>query len=159
MVTETHIQLVKQHSFLTGLPEEYVERLLSLGMLARFRPEQFIFREGDQSSFFYVLLSGTIALEVTTPGRTLRIQTLGPGDELGWTSLLSSIEKQFQARALEHSEAIAFDGAVLRKACEDDPAFGYRIMRRMLRLVAGRLQATRLHLVDMYSPKSAKGVK
>jgi CRP/FNR family transcriptional regulator, cyclic AMP receptor protein len=158
-VTDTHIQLAKQHSFLAGLPEEYVERLLSLGMLAHFRPEQFIFREGDQSSFFYVVISGTVALEVTTPGRTLRIQTLGPGDELGWTSLLSSVEKQFQARALEHAEAIAFDGALLRQACEDDPAFGYRVMRRVVRLVAGRLQATRLQLVDMYSHKSAREVK
>jgi CRP-like cAMP-binding protein len=102
------------------------------------------------------LLSGKVALETNTPGRTVRIVTLGPGEELGWSSLTPSHSKQFQARALEETEALAFDGARLQHACEEDCRFGYTLMTAMLRVVANRLQSTRLQLLDMYSPVAAK---
>ena len=40
----------------------------------------------------------------------------------------------------------------LLKACQDDPAFGFALMYRMLGVVSERLQATRLQVHDMYSP-------
>ena len=155
-MTDEHRELIRTHSFTAGLSPEYVDRLLSMGLVAKFRPEQIIFREGDVSSFFYIIIEGTIALEVTTPGRTIRILTLGAGDELGWSSFLSTVGKQFQARSLDDVVAIAFDSARVLQASDEDPAFGYAMMRRILPMVSERLQATRFQLVDMYSPKSAR---
>ena len=60
--------------------------------------------------------------------------------------------KHFQARALERTAALAFDGAALLKACREDPSFGFALMYRMLGVVSERLQGTRLQLLDMYSP-------
>jgi CRP-like cAMP-binding protein len=106
---------------------------------------------------FYLLLSGKIALEASAPGRVVRIQTLGEGDELGWSSFLSDAGgKQFQARSIEPARALAFDGARLRQAFEQDPAFGLALMQRLLRVVAERLQATRVQLLDLYAPRGTK---
>jgi CRP-like cAMP-binding protein len=116
-----------------------------------FRRDELIFRQHDESSLFYLLLEGRVALEVAMPGRTLRIQTVGPGEELGWSSMLTPVKKQFQARSLEAVRALAFDGARLRAACDADSALGYDLMRRVLGVVADRLQNTRLQLIDMYS--------
>ena len=60
--------------------------------------------------------------------------------------------KHFQARVLERADALAFDGGELLAACKDDPQFGFVFMHRLLGVVAERLQATRLQVLDMYSP-------
>jgi len=119
---------------------------------ARFERDQIIFREGDECHEFYLLISGLVALEIDTPDHILRVQTLSAGDELGWSALLMGAGKYFQARALERVDALALDGGELLAACKEDPQFGYALMRRLLGVVAGRLQATRLQLLDMHSP-------
>ena len=101
-------------------------------------------------------MTGLVALEIAAPGHTFRVQTLFAGDELGWSALLMGSGKHFQARALERVEALAFEGADLLAACRDDPLFGFALMQRLLGVVAERLQATRLQLLDTYSPVAAR---
>jgi hypothetical protein len=53
-------------------------------------------------------------------------------------------------------DALAFEGTELLDACRDDTLFGFTLMQRLLGVVAERLQATRLQLLDMYSPVAAR---
>ncbi len=156
MEAKTFTEILGDHPFVAGLKPSYIQKMASLALEVQFGRDEIIFREGDASSLFYLLLSGKVALEVSAPGRILRIQTLGEGDELGWSSLLGSAGKQFQARSLEPVRALAFDGARLRHACEQDPGFGFALLERVLKVVAERLQATRLQMVDMYAPRGVK---
>jgi CRP/FNR family cyclic AMP-dependent transcriptional regulator len=156
MKTENFLDLLRGHPFLKELQPAHIEKLAELAQEARFERDQVIFREHDESSFFYLIASGKVALEVTALGRTLRVQTLQDGEELGWSSVLQSEGKHFQARALGSVRALVFDGARLREACEQDHSFGYALMRRLLGVVAARLQATRIQLLDMYSPPGVK---
>jgi CRP/FNR family cyclic AMP-dependent transcriptional regulator len=156
MESKTLTEVLRDHPFLEGLKPNHIQRMAEVAMEVQFTRDQVIFRVGDESGLFYLLLSGRVAVEVSAPGRVVRVQTLGEGDELGWSSLLGQSGKTFQARALEPALAVAFDGARVRHACEQDPAFGYQIMRRVLRVVAERLQATRLQLLDMYAPGGSK---
>jgi CRP/FNR family transcriptional regulator, cyclic AMP receptor protein len=158
MTMENLADTLRTHRFVEGFKPEYIEKLASLAGLVRFEKNAVVFREGDESSFFYLLLSGSVVLEVATAGRVLRVQTLGKGEELGWSSMLPSTSKHFQARAQEPVTALVFDGARLRAACDDDCGFGYTMMRRTLKVVSARLKATRMQLLDMYSPvKGATG--
>ncbi len=157
METKILLETLRTHPFLEGFRPEDIENLAGMAFQVRFDTDQVIFREGDESSFFYLVVEGKIALETHAPGRTLRIQTLGPGDELGWSSVLSPVRKQFQARCLEPVKALAFDGARLLEACNNDCTFGLNLMRRVLGIVAERLQATRVQLLDLYQkPAGAK---
>jgi CRP/FNR family cyclic AMP-dependent transcriptional regulator len=138
--------------FFQGLTPAHQKRLAEFAHEVRFERDQVVFREGDASTSFYLVLSGRVALEVTAMGRALRVVTLDEGEEFGWSSLMPSQSKQLQARALDAVRALAFDGPKLRQACEDDPVFGYEIMKRLLSVVSERLQAMRVQLFDMYSP-------
>ncbi len=144
------------HPFVRGLPPHQIEKLAAMATEVRYQDDQIIFRQADVSSLFCLVVSGKIGLEVNAPGRTLRIQTVGEGETLGWSSVLGGRDKQFQARALGAVRALAFDGAQLREACDGDCSLGYAIMQRLLRVVADRLQALRLQLVDIYTPPGAK---
>jgi CRP-like cAMP-binding protein len=147
------VEIIKSHPFAEGFWPDHVARLGAMGSEIRFRPGEVIFHEGDHSSFFYLLVSGNVALEVLSPGRPVRVATLYAGEVLGWSSVTGEADgKQFQARALEDVHAIAFDGARLRHACEEDYALGFWFMRAILKVMSGRLHAIRAQLVDSYSP-------
>lgn len=145
-------EILGGHPFLKEFQPQHVDKLAELAQNAQFERDQIIFRERDASSFFYLIVSGKVALEVTALGRTLRVQTISDGEALGWSSVLPSEGKYFQARAMGAVRALVFDGARLREACEQDYSLGYAFMERLLWLVATRLQATRVQLLDMYSP-------
>jgi CRP-like cAMP-binding protein len=147
------VDIIKSHPFAEGFWPDHVARLGAMGSEIQFRPGEVIFHEGDHSSFFYLLISGNVALEVLSPGRPVRVATLYAGEVLGWSSVTGETGgKQFQARALEDVRAIAFDGARLRHACEEDYAFGFWFMRAILKVMSARLHAIRSQLVDSYSP-------
>ena len=152
MIGATLQALLRKHSFVEAFDPAHVDKLAGFAKEVHFGRDHVVFHEGDECSDFYLIVKGMIALEIEEPGQTLRVQTLMAGDELGWSALLMSEGKHFQARALEPVDALAFDGPKLLEACKADPAFGFAFMYRLLGVVAGRLQHTRLQLHDMYSP-------
>ena len=152
MIDKALQEALKAHDFVEAFEPAHIDKLAALARPVTFERDQVIFHEGDECDDFFIILKGLIALEVEEPGHTLRVQTLAEGDELGWSALLSASGKYFQARALERSEALAFDGPTLIAECKRDPAFGFGFMQRLLGVVAARLQRTRLQVHDMYSP-------
>ena len=155
-MTEAILSTLQRHPFIEEFQPAHVARLAEVVTRVRFDRDQIIFRENDECGEFYLIVSGLVALEIVAPGHTLRVQTLGAGDELGWSALLMGRRKHFQARALERVDALAFDGGELLAACKQDPSFGFVLMHRLLSVVSERLQATRLQLHDMYSPQAAR---
>ncbi len=151
MSTESLVTLLGKQPFVQGFQPHQVETLATLAKRVRFEPNQVLFREGDECSEFYLILSGRVALEIAPPGQTFRVDTLSSGDELGWSSLLER-GRQFQARARDTVEALVFEAAALRAMCEADTSFGYVLMLRLLGVVAERLQVTRLQVLDTFWP-------
>lgn len=152
MIDQALQALLRKHPFVEAFEPAHVDRLAALARPVAFERDQVVFHEGDECHDFFIILKGMVALEVEEPGSTLRVQTLSAGDELGWSALLMASGKYFQARALEKTDALAFNAPDLLAACHKDPAFGFAFLYRLLGVVAGRLQATRLQVHDMYSP-------
>jgi CRP-like cAMP-binding protein len=141
-----------QHPFSKEFKAHQIDRLATLAREVRFSPDQVIFREGEENDEFFLTVTGRVALEMVVGDKVLRIQTLGDGDEFGWSALIMGTAKQFQARALEPVAALAFHGAKLLEACREDADFGFGLMHKLMGIVAERLHATRLQLIDTYSP-------
>ena len=157
MTLETSTQtLLARHPFTHGMGGPAIEKLAALARTVGFTRNQVIFREGDDIHDFFLLTAGRVALEIVSDGVPHRVHTLSAGDELGWSAVLMGQGKYFQARALEQVDALAFDGGELLALCERDPAFGFKLMHRLLAVVAERLQATRLQLLDTYWPVAHK---
>ena len=144
--------MLEQHPFVRAFAPEHVTRLAALAKAVHFDRDEVIFQEGDENADFFLLVKGMVAIEVDAPEHVLRVQTLFEGDEFGWSAVLTGRGKHFQARALEPSDALAFGGAQLLEAFDQDPAFGLAFVMRLLGVVSERLQGTRLQLHDMYSP-------
>jgi len=146
--------LLNKYPFTEDLRPEDVQKLLGLAREVSFHKNQVIFREGDECDVFYVLTVGSVILEMPVSSCVLGIETLGPGDEFGWSTLLMQHCRHFQARARQPVSALAFDGAALIQAFREDPVFGFGFLWGLLRVVSRRLQATRMRLVDAYAPRA-----
>ena len=75
-------------------------------------------------------------------------------DVVGWSWLVPPYRWLFDARATEETSAIAFDGACLRGKCEADPAIGYALLQRVVRVMSDRLQSARVRLLDLYGVRA-----
>ena len=151
-MTQNLLQELQKHPFVGDFKPEQVARLAEIATQVRFESGQVIFHEGEAFGVFYLLSEGMVALELEMPEHVMRVQTLYPGDEFNWSALLPNAGKYFQARALMPATALAFNADDLRKSFKVDPEFGLDFMVRLLSVVAERLRATRVQLVDMYSP-------
>ena len=151
METDDLTGLLRQHPFLAGISDEHMQTLVGCASNVRFPEGAYIIREGELANKFYLIRSGRVALEIDVAGRgSLRIQTTGPGEILGWSWLISPYRWHFSGVAVLETRAIALDGECLRNKCERDPAFGYDMLQRLAQVMESRLEATRLQLIDMY---------
>ena len=148
------LDLLAEHSFFSDLAREDLEFIATCGRNVAFRAGTQIAREGDPADAFYVIRKGRAAIEMYAPGRgSLRVQTVGEGDILGWSWLIPPHHWVFDVRALEDVRAIALDGRCLRDKCDANHEVGYQLMRRFAQILTRRLQATRIQLLDLYSDK------
>lgn len=120
-----------------------------------FPPGATIFTDAQPAHGCWVISSGQIALGTDVPGRGLVIvQTLGPGEVLGWSWLVPPYQWHFTATASTEVSALEFDTARLRGIADSDPAFGYPLSLGLFEIVVARLQHTRSRLLDLYgSPR------
>lgn len=151
MANEQTLATLHQVEFLHTLQPEVLEKVASIAQVLQFDDGAVIFRQGAPAVNVYLVVRGTVALEICSSGvGCKRILTVGPGELLGWSPVLQQERLTATARALESTECIALDGPQLRALCEHDPQFGYQFMQRAALALAKRLSATRLQLIDVY---------
>lgn len=150
-MTEIQALVDTQAFFRDFSPEE--RRMLAQGAALRdFATRELICREGAPANRFHLLLSGRVAIQVMTPTRgPVTIETLEPGEILGWSWLVPPHTWRFDVQATEPVRALEFDGPHIREFFERNAAFGYRLLRAFVPLIVDRLQATRLQLLDLYN--------
>lgn len=141
--------LIAQQPFFKGLNPHQLQLLTDSALEMKFEPEQTIFAEGSPANRFYLILEGKVALEseLSERGNTILIQTLGPGEDLGWSWLFPPHSLHFSARALETTRTIFFYGTRLREQCEQDHELGYQLMKRISDVATQRLGATQRRLI------------
>ena len=138
------------HAFLNGLSERH--RMLLASGVRPFTagPGELLAREGETAKSFYLIDAGHVALALHTPARgVVPIQTVGPGEIVGWSWLVPPHRWQFDCRAVDQVEGLAFDAEWLREKCEQDQDLGYQLLKQLVSVIANRLAATRLKLLDI----------
>ncbi len=152
---ETLEPLLAQHPFLKDMDTNHLKLLVGCASNVRFNTGQYLFREGEEANQFYMIRQGKVAVEIFAAERgPIIIQTIGDGDVLGWSWLIPPYRWRFGARALELTRAIVLDGKCLRTKSEEDHNLGYELLKRFSNIIAERLEATRLQLLDVYSTRS-----
>ena len=148
-MTPTLNQILHNHRFVQGLSEAQIARLLSVASEVTFKEDEVILIEGQLSAAFYLVISGSVAIELRTPRYVICVEALGPGKAFGWSALLDHQDTLFQVRARENTTVLCLGGAALKSLCRTDPDLGIEILQRTLQVVAGRVKATEIRFAEM----------
>lgn len=148
---ETLEPLLASHPFLKGLEPDHLKLIVGCASNMVFNPGDYLAHEGQDADLFYFIREGKVVVEIYSPLHgPIVIQTLTGGEILGWSWLVPPYHWRFDARAVEQTRAIVMDGKCLREKCEKDHDLGYELMKRFAEIIADRIEATRLQLMDIY---------
>ena len=148
--------IIEELSFSSVLPPGVLDHLSVESTVQKVSAGTVVFREGSHHDNLYLVRSGKLGLDMNVPGRgAVRILTLGPGEMVGWSSLLDQGRMTACAVALEDVEVVVAPSHKLREICESNHEFGFHLMRQMAGALSKRLVATRLQLLDLFADTPA----
>ncbi|MEU1571321.1 cyclic nucleotide-binding domain-containing protein [Streptomyces collinus] len=129
---------------------------MSLAREVSFAIDERIFNEGAKADHFWIIHTGTVALDVHVPGRRAAvIETLGAGELLGWSWLVPPHHWHLGAQATSPVRAYEFDAAAVSELCGKDPELRQELLAYVAAVIAGRLRSARVRLLDLYAPYGA----
>jgi CRP-like cAMP-binding protein len=138
------------HDFLRRLGDRYLMLLASGAKPFTAAAGEYVAREGQPAKAFYLIQSGHVEIGAHTAKCGVAVvQTVGPGDVVGWSWILPPYRWQFDARAVDTVGGVAFDAEWLREKCERDHELGYHLLTQLLAVIAGRLGSTWRQLAEM----------
>jgi CRP/FNR family transcriptional regulator, cyclic AMP receptor protein len=145
------LETLKNIQFLRDFSDDHLQHLASLAEIKEFPAGSVVFREGQPCSSVYLVVRGDITLELKVPTRgTMQFQTAGSGELLGWTPVLGLGSMTATASVQAPSTLLLLNAAQIQAFCAHDLSFGFAFMQRIAQVLASRLSATRLLLMDLY---------
>lgn len=148
MTAEDVADLLRTSPLFADLDATSLLALACYGDEARFDTDALLARDGWPADRFYVLLEGTVSLDMHEPGADpVPIERLTVPDVVGWSWLMPPFRWHFDVRAVTPVRTIAIEAEALRVAMVENASFGYALMTRFARVLLQRLQATRLRLI------------
>lgn len=146
-------EFLSAHEFFSGLSEDARIFLCECSSPCEIPKGHILFRQGEKADTFYVVRQGHISVQMPAiMGPALEIQALGKNQVLGWSWLISPYKWTFQALAEEDSVLLKFDGTAILARCEQEPKFGYELLKKFAGLMSIRLEAARQKMMDEWNP-------
>lgn len=127
------------------LNDSMLEMLLPHIERVRFGEREYVFKQGDIASTFYMLQRGKVLLEQRISDKiSVSIEAIRPGYSLGWSAMLPYGVEPYtyyssDAICTEPSDLLAIKGEDFNNLMEEDHQMGFIIYRRLLRVINRRL--------------------
>jgi len=138
---------------LRGLGEPHLQKLAAMAQPQECPEGAILFKQGDDSPFIFILLTGEVALEVKAGDRdTAAIYAANRGELLGWSPVLGRRAMTATARAKTPCRLAALDVGQVAELVRQDPHFGVDFLKHIGLIVSDRLRATRQCLAAASGP-------
>lgn len=154
-------EVLRRYPFFSRLSMDQITALAKLATEKTVETDYFFFREDEESSNFYLLLEGAVAIVFELPERDVEhkisdqftrklqtrdvvVSTVGPGDVFGWSGLVPPHKATAGAKAVAPCRVVSFDCIELLKEFEKDCAFGYLMTQKAAQVISERLRDVRI---------------
>jgi CRP-like cAMP-binding protein len=151
MNQHTSPEFAAMHSFFWDFTLEQRAVLAERAEAFEAAPDDLLTHEGKPAEAFYLINSGHVAIELHRPGLVpARIQSVGPGEAVGWSWLFPPYRWEFDARVIEAVKGVRYRAEWLREKCAADAGLAAVMYKKVAGMIAARLTSTRLQLLDLY---------
>jgi thioredoxin reductase (NADPH) len=157
-VSDELVETPDQDGAFPRLSEEQIERLARVGERRPTQPGDVLFREGDPSYDFVVVLAGLVQTVEESPDGERPIAVHGPGRFLGDLNLLTGGGPFFTAIVREAGEVLVVPPEALREVLTEDAELADLVVRGYLarRALFVRLGVGTKLIGSRYSPDSRR---
>jgi len=143
---------LKKVEFLRELSEQHFNQIAKIATLKECEPGAVVFRQGECSPSFFIVLDGKISLRFRGPGKkSVEISTVGPGELLGWSPVLGRQAMSATAKAVTRSRLAVLDVKRVLDLCEHNARFGVAFLVQVGLVMSERLWAARRSLARALS--------
>ncbi len=133
--------LLKKIGFLKNLPDAMLEKVGAIARLETFDKESVLFRQNQDKTHFYMLVSGKIFLNCgLASGKSLTLDEVSPGRTVGVSSLLGIYPSTFTAICAEPSSTITVSGEDMRRLFLEDFETGHALMLKVVEIFRSRMR-------------------
>jgi CRP-like cAMP-binding protein len=153
-MSDETFEALKRSDVYAGLSDEQLKAVLALAEERSYAEGVTIVEEDSRAEACFFLTSGRVDIEVrgSYAGRgPQRLATLKRGEMFGELSLVDGFLRSATARAADPVTALVFENVKLEAFMQADPAAGYRIMRNVANVLAGRMRTMNMKLRNALS--------
>ena len=141
---------LRRFSHCAGCPDDVLRAMAIIAANHSFKAGERIFSEGGNSTHLMFLEDGEVNVVYRLgDDREVVVDTLVPGDTLSWSAVVEPHVLSATAIGKRDGRLIQVEAESLRRLCEANPAYGYRLMSEIARVLRARLIATRVQLAAM----------
>ena len=134
-----------------GLNEKQLYEVFHRLEHVQYREGEFIFHQGDEPSYIYIILSGRVRIVADADGTPLELIDLGAGQCIGETAVIGVQRHSAGAIAMEDTELIALSRETLLALFDTDKELFGLLMLNLAREAARRLHSTEETLLHYFS--------
>ncbi|HZE38334.1 MAG TPA: cyclic nucleotide-binding domain-containing protein [Stackebrandtia sp.] len=131
--------------FFSTLTDEELSLVGATGREVTYQAGQRLFHEGTHARGCWVIERGLVDID----DGTVVVDSLGPGDVIGWSWLLPPHLWHFGAVTVSDVSAVYLDTDRLSRFLDSEPELGYRFVKKVCEVLLRRLQAARRRSVLM----------
>ncbi len=151
-------RILSEHKFFNTFSPEHIALIAGCAENVVFRPGEYLFRQGQPADHLYLIREGLVSLELSAAGKgTVVLTTAGRGEVVGWSWIVAPHRWRYSGKATKVTRAISLRGDCIKGKCEKDYELGYRFLNSVVGVLAHRLEAARIQLLDIYGTETRKG--
>ena len=108
-----------------------------------YKPDEYLFREGNPGSGMFIIKNGSISIERTSKsGEIMHLAILSSGDFVGELALLDDSPRSASARCKMNTTIVAFFRQDFFNLIAREPSLGSKILKELAIMIGDRLKET-----------------
>jgi CRP/FNR family cyclic AMP-dependent transcriptional regulator len=124
----------------THLLDEELDAILEFASVYEFQPGESIIEQREIGQNMYLLVSGTVSVEVDNSGKPVYIASLGPGEIFGEAGLFSNTERTASIIAQDNVQLIQINRQGFLKSINKRPKAAVKFMFMIIFGLLGKLK-------------------
>ncbi|HMG75578.1 MAG TPA: cyclic nucleotide-binding domain-containing protein [Pyrinomonadaceae bacterium] len=132
-MTQQYAELITGFPLFKGFTVNGTQRLVDAGEVKESAAGDVLLKEGDNSDFVLLVLSGKLEVFVERDGQKLVLTEANPGTILGELAMLCGLPRSASVQAKENSAVLEWPDEAFRTLLLRDPSLSQRIFGQALR--------------------------
>ncbi len=130
------LDFIRRIPIFADLPPHHLKFVLSRCSKLSLNERDILCSQGDPSDSMFILLQGKLAVRIK---HSVPIATIYPVTSIGELGVFTGEPRSATVEAMESAALLRLEKSDIDKMVDADPAFGVKLMRKVIRVLAERI--------------------